>query len=167
MPNASSISLRASDMVKLARATRIPDKPYTVSLFQDDVNLAFTHELADRTPRSTYAARYGTRLINLLCFRARWLREAGLMDREYKRWFVQRPKCDSDSRGFVSVRIADFYPTLVVLTCGIVGGTALLALEILYHKVRYGTYWPCNAQEFQSMVVKHRSTFAVNLRTEF
>jgi hypothetical protein len=106
-----------------------------------------------------------TRLINLLCFRARWLKEAGLTDREYRRWFVQRPKCDSDSRGFVSVRLADFYPTLVVLTFGIVCGTVLLAVEVVYHKVRYGAYWPCNAQEIQSMVVKHDSTFAVNLQS--
>jgi hypothetical protein len=80
--------------------------------------------------------------MNLHFFRARWLKEAGLIDREYKRWFVQRPTCNSDSRGFVSVRIGDFYPALIVLAVGIIGAIILFILEILYHKIRYGIHFP-------------------------
>ena len=79
------------------------------------------------------------------------------MDREYKRWFVQKPKCQSDSRGFLSVGIADFYPTLVVVTSGVLCGTVLLAAELLCHKARHGTYWPCNARQYPSVAVTHPS----------
>jgi hypothetical protein len=65
-----------------------------------------------------------------------------MVDREYKRWFPQRPKCDSNSQGFVSVRLKDFYPTLVVLSSGIVCSVTLLLLELTHHKTKYGTFWP-------------------------
>ncbi|PSN35598.1 hypothetical protein C0J52_20449 [Blattella germanica] len=71
-----------------------------------------------------------------------WLREAGMIKREYKRWFIQRPKCDSDSRGFVSVRIKDFYPVLVILSFGIAGSLMFFALELLHHKTVHGTFYP-------------------------
>lgn len=67
---------------------------------------------------------------------------------------MQRPKCNSDSRGFVSVRIGDFYPTLVVLATGIIGAIILFILEILYHKLRYGVYFPRKSDKSQSVVIK-------------
>jgi hypothetical protein len=65
-----------------------------------------------------------------------------MVDREYKRWFSQRPICDSNSQGFVSVGFKDFYPTLVVLLTGVICSVMLFILEFVYHKTKYGTYWP-------------------------
>jgi hypothetical protein len=70
------------------------------------------------------------------------LKEAGMVDREYKRWFSQRPKCNANSQGFVSVGIKDFHPTLVVLSIGIISSKIIFILEFMYHKTRHGTYWP-------------------------
>ena len=67
-----------------------------------------------------------------------------MSDREVKIWFTQKPKCDSNSQGFVSVRIKDFYPTLVVLTIGILVSILMFIIELFYHKTKYGTYRPSN-----------------------
>jgi hypothetical protein len=72
----------------------------------------------------------------LYFYRARWLREIGFVGREYKRWYHQKPKCADNSQGFVSVRIQDFYPALVVLAYGILFSVVILFLEILYSKIR-------------------------------
>ena len=77
-----------------------------------------------------------------LLSRTRWLKEVGLVDRENKRWFPQRPKCDSLIQGFVSVRLKDFYPTLVVLSTGILCSVTFLLMELIIHKRRYSTFWP-------------------------
>jgi uncharacterized BrkB/YihY/UPF0761 family membrane protein len=69
-------------------------------------------------------------------FRARWIREIGFVDREYKRWYHQKPKCSDNSQGFVSVKIQDFYPALVVLAYGILLSVAVLILEIFYNKIQ-------------------------------
>ena len=68
--------------------------------------------------------------------RARWLREIGFVGREYKRWYHQKPKCADNSQGFVSVRIQDFYPALVVLAYGILFSFVVLVLEIIYSKFK-------------------------------
>jgi hypothetical protein len=68
-------------------------------------------------------------------YRARWLREIGFVGREYKRWYHQKPKCADNSQGFVSVRIQDFYPALVVLAYGILFSVAILFLEVFYNKI--------------------------------
>ena len=65
-----------------------------------------------------------------------------MIGREYKRWFVQKPKCDSDNRGFVSVRIKDFYPVLTVLSFGIGMSMVFLVLELIYHRSMHGVYLP-------------------------
>jgi hypothetical protein len=70
------------------------------------------------------------------CYRARWLREIGFVGREYKRWYHQKPKCTDNSQGFVSVRIQDFYPALVVLAYGILLSLVTLMLEIAYNKTQ-------------------------------
>ena len=70
------------------------------------------------------------------CYRARWLREIGFVGREYKRWYHQKPKCADNSQGFVSVRIQDFYPALVVLAYGIVLSVVILILEIADSKLQ-------------------------------
>ena len=70
------------------------------------------------------------------CYRARWLREIGLVGREYKRWYHQKPKCADNSQGFVSVRIQDFYPALVVFAYGVVLSVVIVVLEIAYSKLQ-------------------------------
>ena len=70
------------------------------------------------------------------CYRARWLREIGFVGREYKRWYHQKPKCADNSQGFVSVRIQDFYPALVVFAYGVVLSLLILILEIAYSKLQ-------------------------------
>jgi hypothetical protein len=69
-------------------------------------------------------------------YRARWLKEIGFVGREYKRWYHQKPKCADNSHGFVSVRIQDFYPALVVLAYGILFSLAILVLEIVHNKTK-------------------------------
>lgn len=68
------------------------------------------------------------------CFRTCWLREIGLIDREDKRWFYHKPKCETAGQNFVSVGIQEFYPVLVVLAYGIVGSVGVLIIEILFFK---------------------------------
>nr|CAD7267200.1 unnamed protein product [Timema shepardi] len=51
--------------------------------------------------------------------RLRWLREVGMINREWKRWVTEKPRCDTHYSGFISVGIEDFYPALLVLTYGI------------------------------------------------
>ena len=70
------------------------------------------------------------------CYRARWLREIGFVGREYKRWYHQKPKCADNSQGFVSVRIQDFYPALVVFAYGFVLSLVILILEIAYSNLQ-------------------------------
>jgi len=70
------------------------------------------------------------------CYRARWLREIGFVGREYKRWYHQKPKCADNSQGFVSVRIQDFYPALVVFAYGVALSLVILILEIAYSKLQ-------------------------------
>lgn len=82
------------------------------------------------------------RLLYVCLSRARLLKEAGMVDREYKFWMSQRPKCDSMSQGFVSVRLKDFYPTLVVLSVGMICSAVIFVLELVHHKTKYGTCWP-------------------------
>ncbi|KAJ9591143.1 hypothetical protein L9F63_002298 [Diploptera punctata] len=63
-----------------------------------------------------------------------WLRETGIMDREVKRWYYQKPQCISGVQNFVSVGIQDFYPTMVILSYGILFSIAMLVLETIYCK---------------------------------
>ena len=72
----------------------------------------------------------------VFCCRARWLREIGFVGREYKRWYHQKPKCADNSQGFVSVRIQDFYPALVVFAYGVALSLVILILEIAYSKLQ-------------------------------
>jgi hypothetical protein len=71
-------------------------------------------------------------IVFVIC-RARWLREIGLVGRESRRWFYQKPKCDSNTQGFVSVRIQDFYPVLYILLFGIISSLGILVAEIIYN----------------------------------
>jgi hypothetical protein len=44
---------------------------------------------------------------------------------------------------------------LVVLAVGIVAAIILFTVEIVYHKVKYGIFWPSNLNEPQPMDVKY------------
>jgi len=72
--------------------------------------------------------------LNISCFRTCWLREVGLIDREDKRWFYHKPKCETAGQNFVSVGIQEFYPAVVVLAYGIIGSIGFLVIEILFFK---------------------------------
>ncbi|KAJ4439288.1 hypothetical protein ANN_07409 [Periplaneta americana] len=67
---------------------------------------------------------------------ARWLKESGLSDREYKFWVIQFPKCQGHTESFTSVRIQDFYPALLVLAYGAAISAGILVLEMVYFKIR-------------------------------
>jgi hypothetical protein len=77
-----------------------------------------------------------------VCCSARWLKESGISDREYKYWIVQKPKCHASTEGFRSVRLQDFYPALLVYAYGLLLATAILIAETLHQKLRccYGRY---------------------------
>ncbi|KAJ9598629.1 hypothetical protein L9F63_010683 [Diploptera punctata] len=62
------------------------------------------------------------------------LRETGLLDREDKKWFHQKPKCETAGQNFVIVNFQDFYPALLVLAYGILGSIGILMAELLYKK---------------------------------
>ncbi|XP_069704780.1 ionotropic receptor 75a-like [Periplaneta americana] len=70
---------------------------------------------------------------------ARWLKESGLSDREYKFWVIQFPKCQGHTESFTSVRIQDFYPALLVLAYGAAISVGILVLEMVYFKIRSPT----------------------------
>ncbi|KAJ9593929.1 hypothetical protein L9F63_014643 [Diploptera punctata] len=84
----------------------------------------------------------GSSYKNHVTQKCRRLKETGMIDRVYKTWYTQKPTCVASSQGFVSVRIKDFYPTLVVLSIGLLVSITLLFIELFYHKIRYGMYWP-------------------------
>jgi hypothetical protein len=91
----------------------------------------------------------------LCCFRTCWLREVGLIDREDKRWFYHKPKCETAGQNFVSVGIQEFYPALVVLAYGIIGSIGILVIEILFFNRLQAK---CFALYFVSEVTdKHKS----------
>jgi hypothetical protein len=73
-------------------------------------------------------------ILNIQCFRTCWLREVGLVDREDKRWYYQKPRCETAGQNFVSVGIQEFYPALVVLGYGIIGSVGFLVMEVLFSK---------------------------------
>ena len=85
-----------------------------------------------RTPQS----EDDTLELIFVCCSARWLKESGISDREYKYWIVQIPKCHANSEGFRSVRLQDFYPALLVYAYGLLLAAAVLIAETLHQKLR-------------------------------
>ncbi|PSN34656.1 Ionotropic receptor 75c [Blattella germanica] len=79
-----------------------------------------------------YPVRKGSQYKELIARKARWLRETGFVDREYTRWYHPKPKCQDNSQGFVSVRLQDFYPALLVFLWG-----ALLAVLVFFLEIGY------------------------------
>lgn len=62
------------------------------------------------------------------------MREVGMVGREEARWYYQKPRCETSGQNFVSVGIQDFYPTLVILTYGILLSIVMLVVEVLFNK---------------------------------
>ena len=69
------------------------------------------------------------------CFRVFWLKESGIIDREYKYWVLQKPKCSGNAGGFTSVRLQDIFPPLLMFCFGIVLAAVILILEVLYKRL--------------------------------
>ncbi|XP_033610837.1 glutamate receptor 4-like [Cryptotermes secundus] len=80
-----------------------------------------------------FAVKKGTPYKEHIRQRARWLKESGISDREYKYWIVQKPKCHGNTEGFTSVRLQDVFPALLVFIYGLVLAGFVLILEILFH----------------------------------
>ncbi|PSN55586.1 Ionotropic receptor [Blattella germanica] len=66
-----------------------------------------------------------------------WMRETGILGREINRWYYQEPKCISGGQNFVSVGIQEFYPTLVILSYGILLSIGVFVLEAVHHRYRH------------------------------
>nr|CAD7414927.1 unnamed protein product [Timema poppensis] len=64
----------------------------------------------------------------------RWLKEVGLMEREWKLWISQKPKCQKHDTEFTSVGFQDFYPALMVLAYGLLFASVLMLMEIFFTK---------------------------------
>ncbi|PSN36611.1 Ionotropic receptor 75d [Blattella germanica] len=90
------------------------------------------------TDKLAFPVKKGSQFREHITQKARWLREVGLVGREYKRWFSQRPKCDSNSQGFVSVKLLDFYPVLMVLVFGMAAAVAIFFGEVLKSALKQG-----------------------------
>lgn len=62
------------------------------------------------------------------------MKEAGMVGREEAQWYYPKPRCESNGQNFVSVRIQDFYPALVILAYGILLSIIILVAEVLHNK---------------------------------
>ncbi|XP_069681535.1 ionotropic receptor 75a-like [Periplaneta americana] len=84
-------------------------------------------------PVFTISTTRGSSLKEYFGQRVRWYREVGLLDRLFKIWMPQKTKCVSNSGGFVSVSLTEFYPAVLVLEYGTALAVAILLLEVLYY----------------------------------
>ncbi|KAL9905878.1 ionotropic receptor 75d [Glossina fuscipes fuscipes] len=61
----------------------------------------------------------------------RWQREIGLMNREERKWFPQKPKCEGGVGGFISVGITECRYALVMFTFGMLLSVLVLCAELI------------------------------------
>ncbi|KAJ9593926.1 hypothetical protein L9F63_014640 [Diploptera punctata] len=78
-----------------------------------------------------YPVRKQSQYKEVIARKARWLREIGFMKREYARWYDPKPKCSDNSQAFVSVRLQDFYPALLMFLYGVILSLVFFFLEFL------------------------------------
>ncbi|TMW47235.1 hypothetical protein DOY81_007687 [Sarcophaga bullata] len=64
----------------------------------------------------------------------RWQREVGLMNREERKWFPQKPKCEGGVGGFVSIGITECRYALAIFGLGCVFAAAVLCVEMSANK---------------------------------
>lgn len=57
------------------------------------------------------------------------IREHGIQLRQRSRFYVQRPKCDSDGKNFGSVRLMDCYAALLILVYGFAISIFIFCIE--------------------------------------
>ncbi|XP_063235050.1 ionotropic receptor 75a-like [Bacillus rossius redtenbacheri] len=68
----------------------------------------------------------------MITVKLRWLREAGYISREWRRWATEKPVCEH-STNFISVGLQDFRAALLILVCGVLASFAALLLELGAH----------------------------------
>ncbi|XP_075162678.1 ionotropic receptor 75d [Haematobia irritans] len=61
----------------------------------------------------------------------RWQREVGLMNREERKWFPQKPKCEGGVGGFVSIGITECRYALAMFGYGVVLAVIIFCCEFL------------------------------------
>uniref|UniRef100_A0A1A9WA95 Ionotropic glutamate receptor C-terminal domain-containing protein n=1 Tax=Glossina brevipalpis TaxID=37001 RepID=A0A1A9WA95_9MUSC len=61
----------------------------------------------------------------------RWQREIGLMNREERKWFPQKPKCEGGVGGFISVGISECRYALLMFAFGIILSILVLCVELM------------------------------------
>ncbi|PSN34655.1 Ionotropic receptor 75b [Blattella germanica] len=105
--------------------------------FEEHEKCRLNRVLMFTSTRLSFCARKGSPYKELLRRKAQWLKEAGIIDREYKMWLTQKPACQGGVEGFASVRIKDFYPALLVWIYGLIFSTALLVLEYGRNKLTH------------------------------
>ncbi|KAM3959593.1 ionotropic receptor 75a-like [Aphomia sociella] len=91
---------------------------------------------AFRLPTVAVPIRKHSGYRDLLASRLRWQREVGLIDRHRRIWIADRPRCDANSAGFLSVGISDLLPAFQVLCCGALISLLLVFAEILAVKMK-------------------------------
>lgn len=62
----------------------------------------------------------------------RWQREVGLMNREERKWFPQKPKCEGGVSGFVSIGLTECRYALAMFGFGILAGFIMFSLECVF-----------------------------------
>nr|ALA15335.1 ionotropic receptor 22 [Locusta migratoria] len=63
-----------------------------------------------------------------------WLRETGLLKREWTRWVAQKPRCLNRDSGYAEVGLTEVSPALLMLCYGVAGSLVALLLELLLHR---------------------------------
>lgn len=67
-----------------------------------------------------------------MCFRLRWQREIGLIDRTHRHWIPRKPQCEGGGRGFVSVGLTEVHPAIMLLVFGSAASFGVMIIEIIY-----------------------------------
>ncbi|XP_075974129.1 ionotropic receptor 75a-like [Anticarsia gemmatalis] len=89
----------------------------------------------------------------LFAVRMRWQREVGLMGQARRVWLVPRPRCETDSGGFVSIGIIDVLPALQALALGAGLAVALLGAELMLHAFSHrAACWPRHSSAQTALV---------------
>lgn len=65
----------------------------------------------------------------------RWQREVGLMNREERKWFPQKPKCEAGVGGFVSIGLTECRYALLMFGFGILAGVITFCLEHTFKRL--------------------------------
>ncbi|XP_046988687.1 glutamate receptor U1-like [Schistocerca americana] len=64
-----------------------------------------------------------------------WLRETGLLKREWTRWVAQKPRCLNRDSGYAEVGLTEVSPALLMVCYGVAASLAALLFEVLLHRL--------------------------------